>query len=57
MNYPQAVKYLDSFINYEKIPQYPYKQFIKLERIKEFLAALNNPQKGFKIHSYRGHKG
>ena len=58
MTYPEAIQYLDSFINYEKISQYPYKQFLKLERIKDFLKnTLNNPQDDLKCIHIAGTKG
>ena len=57
MTYPEAIKYLDSFIDYEKIPQYSYKQLLKLERIKEFLNTLNNPQDQLKCIHIAGTKG
>ena len=35
MSYPEVIKYLDSFINYEKKTEYAYKESLKLERIKD----------------------
>jgi len=57
MTYPDVIKYLDSFIDYEKIPQYPYRQSLKLERIKEFLEVLNNPQDDLRCIHIAGTKG
>jgi len=57
MTYPQAIKYLESFINYEKIPAYPYKQSLKLERIKGFLESIGNPHLGLKCIHIAGTKG
>ncbi|MGD9014609.1 MAG: folylpolyglutamate synthase/dihydrofolate synthase family protein [Candidatus Omnitrophota bacterium] len=57
MTYPEVIKYLDSFIDYEKIPQYPYRQSFKLERIKGFLKILNNPQENLKCIHVAGTKG
>jgi len=57
MTYPETIQYLESFINYEKIPAYPYKESIKLERIKNFLAIINNPQDSFKCLHIAGTKG
>lgn len=57
MTYPETVKYLESFIDYEKIPQFPYKESFKLERIKEFLAALDQPQDKIRCIHIAGTKG
>ncbi len=57
MTYPETLKYLESFINYEKIPSYPYKESLKLERIKNFLKTLGNPQWYFKCIHIAGTKG
>jgi dihydrofolate synthase/folylpolyglutamate synthase len=57
MTYPEAIKYLDSFIDYEKIPRYSYKHSFKLERVREFLRTLNNPQDSLKCIHIAGTKG
>ena len=57
MTYPEVTKYLDSFMDYEKIPQYPYKKSIRLERIKQFLNRLDNPQDDLKCVHIAGTKG
>ena len=57
MTYPEAVKYLDTFIDYERIPQYPYRQSLKLGRIKGFLKMLSNPQDDLKCIHIAGTKG
>jgi len=57
MNYKSARKYLESLINYEKIPEYPYKESLKLERIRDFLATINNPQDGLRCIHIAGTKG
>jgi len=57
MTYPQAVKYLGSFINYEKFPSWPYKQSCKLERVKEFLSLIGNPQHSLRCLHVAGTKG
>lgn len=57
MLYSQVISYLESFVNFEKISSYRYKKFIKLERIKEFLALLGNPQDDFKCIHVAGTKG
>lgn len=57
MSYPQAISYLESFINYEKIPAYPYKESLKLERISGFLDLIGNPQNSLKCLHIAGTKG
>jgi len=57
MTYPETIKYLESFVNYEKIPAYPYRESLKLERIKEFLDIIGNPQEGLKCIHVSGTKG
>jgi len=57
MTYPETIRYLESFINYEKIPAYPYKESLKLERIKDFLTMINNPQDSLKCIHVAGTKG
>jgi dihydrofolate synthase/folylpolyglutamate synthase len=57
MTYLQTIQYLESFINYEKIPAYPYKESLKLERIKDFLAAIGNPQESLQCLHIAGSKG
>jgi len=57
MTYPETILYLESFINYEKIPIYPYKESLKLERISDFLATINNPQDSLKCIHVAGSKG
>ncbi|MBI3990547.1 MAG: bifunctional folylpolyglutamate synthase/dihydrofolate synthase [Candidatus Omnitrophica bacterium] len=57
MTYPETIQYLESFINYEKIPDYPYKESIKLERIKNFLATIDNPQDSLRCLHIAGTKG
>ncbi len=57
MSYSEAIKYLESFINYEKIPAYDYKESLKLERIKGFLCLINNPQDSLRCIHVAGTKG
>lgn len=57
MSYPEAVQYLESLINYEKIPAYPYKESLKLERIKDFLNIIGNPQEFLRCIHIAGTKG
>ena len=55
--YSDAVKYLESFINYEKIDCYDYRQSINLDRMKRLLAILGNPHSGIKTLHIAGSKG
>ncbi|MFA5118673.1 MAG: folylpolyglutamate synthase/dihydrofolate synthase family protein [Candidatus Omnitrophota bacterium] len=57
MTYRQTLQYLNSFINYEKKVHYPYKQSLKLERIKDFLASIHDPQDNLKVIHVAGTKG
>jgi len=55
--YLRAVKYLESFVNYEKLDQYSYKKSLGLQRIKDFLQFIGNPQEEFKVIHIAGSKG
>jgi dihydrofolate synthase / folylpolyglutamate synthase len=57
MNYPEAISFLESLVNYEQIPAYHYKQFLKLERLKGFLDSIANPQRDLKCIHISGTKG
>ena len=57
MTYQKAIQYLESFINYEKIPAYPYKQSLKLGRVKDFLRLIGNPQDRLSCIHVAGTKG
>jgi dihydrofolate synthase/folylpolyglutamate synthase len=57
MTYPQSLQYLNLFVNYEKIPAWPYKASLKLERFRDFLLALDNPHYGLKYIHVAGTKG
>ncbi|MCX5701054.1 MAG: bifunctional folylpolyglutamate synthase/dihydrofolate synthase [Candidatus Omnitrophica bacterium] len=57
MSYPEAIKYLEALINYEKLSSYSYSQSIKLERIKGFLDLIDNPQNYLKCIHIAGSKG
>lgn len=57
LTYDQAIKYLESFINYEKLaaPYDPRKW--KLERMERLLGAVGNPQDGLRFIHIAGTKG
>lgn len=57
MTYLKTIQYLESFINYEKIPEYPYRESLKLRRIHDFLAMVNNPQDSLRCIHVAGSKG
>lgn len=57
MTYPEAIQYLESFVNYEKIPVYPYKESCNLERIEGFLEAQGRPQDALRCIHIAGTKG
>ena len=57
MTYPETIQYLESFVNYEKIDDYPYKESIRLERVENFLAIIGNPQDSLKCVHIAGTKG
>ncbi|MDD5560920.1 MAG: bifunctional folylpolyglutamate synthase/dihydrofolate synthase [Candidatus Omnitrophica bacterium] len=55
--YLRAVKYLESFVNYEKLKRYSYKKSLGLQRIKSFLQFIGNPQEELKVIHIAGSKG
>lgn len=57
MTYPETIRYLESFINYEKIAAWPYKESLKLKRFKDFLQLIDNPQKSLRCIHVAGSKG
>ncbi|MDD4980522.1 MAG: bifunctional folylpolyglutamate synthase/dihydrofolate synthase [Candidatus Omnitrophica bacterium] len=57
MTYPQTIQYLESFVDYEKISAYPYKESLRLERVKDFLTLIGNPQDSLKCIHIAGTKG
>lgn len=57
MTYPEAIQYLESFIDYEKIPAWSYKESLKLQRIKDFLDIIGKPQDFLRCIHVAGSKG
>ncbi|MCM8779659.1 MAG: bifunctional folylpolyglutamate synthase/dihydrofolate synthase, partial [Candidatus Omnitrophica bacterium] len=55
--FKESQQYLESFINYEKVSEYPYKNSFKLERMRGFLKELGQPQKELKCIHIAGTKG
>ena len=57
MTHPQAIRYLESLVNYEKKSYYHYKHAFKLEGIEDFLKLLGNPQDSLRCIHIAGTKG
>lgn len=58
MAYNETLKYLDSFINYERKIDYPYsKTVFGLKRISLLLEKLGNPHRDLKVIHITGSKG
>lgn len=57
MTYPETTQYLESFVNYEKATDYPYKECLKLGRIKDFLNIIDDPQSSLRCIHVAGTKG
>ena len=57
MDYGKALSYIDSFINFERIPQYNYASSFKLERMFAFLRELGNPHEELNSIHIAGSKG
>lgn len=57
MTYPEALQYLESFINYEKVDDYNYISSLKLDRMKRFSSLLGDPQDHTKSIHIAGTKG
>jgi len=57
VTYPQTVKYLETFIDYEKTLSWSYEGSLELKRFRDFLKALGNPQVSFKSIHIAGSKG
>ena len=57
MTYQEALQYLNSFINYEKLDDYDYKECLKLDRMKKLAGLLGNPQDEIRGIHIAGTKG
>ncbi|MFH1778975.1 MAG: folylpolyglutamate synthase/dihydrofolate synthase family protein [Candidatus Omnitrophota bacterium] len=57
MTYEEAIKYLDSFVDYEKVAGYNYQTTMKLSRMAALLDGLGNPHRSFKSIHIAGTKG
>ncbi|MFA5156551.1 MAG: folylpolyglutamate synthase/dihydrofolate synthase family protein [Candidatus Omnitrophota bacterium] len=57
MTYPQAISYLGSLINYERFSGWAYRESFRLERFRDFLHSIGDPQAGLKCVHVAGSKG
>jgi len=57
MIYLEAQEYLNSLVNYETRIEFPYKESFKIERMKDLLDFLGNPQSELKSIHVAGTKG
>ncbi|MFA5319620.1 MAG: folylpolyglutamate synthase/dihydrofolate synthase family protein [Candidatus Omnitrophota bacterium] len=57
MTYRQSLDYLGSLINYERITRWAYKTSFKLERFRDFLDTIGNPQRRLRCVNVAGSKG
>jgi len=57
MTYREALKYLDSFVNFEKSDGYNYKISFKLDRMKRLAALCGDPQRSVRSIHIAGSKG
>jgi dihydrofolate synthase/folylpolyglutamate synthase len=57
MTYNNAIDYINSFINFERIPKYQYTTSFKLERMIAILKELGNLHKNLNVIHVAGSKG
>ena len=57
MTFKEALKYLQSFVNYERFTSFPYSKDFNLDRIQSFLEVLGSPHKNLKCIHIAGTKG
>ena len=57
MTYQEAIKYLESFINYERITTYSYRSSFRLERMDRILSLFDHPENKFNSLHITGTKG
>ncbi len=55
--YGEAIQYLDSLVNLEKLSSYHYKETLDLRRFREFLGSINNPERFLRCIHVAGSKG
>ncbi|MBL7131423.1 MAG: bifunctional folylpolyglutamate synthase/dihydrofolate synthase [Candidatus Omnitrophica bacterium] len=57
MHFKEAIGYLESFPDYERIANYPYKKSFDLDRVRSFLETLDNPHRDLRCIHIAGTKG
>lgn len=57
MNYEESVKFVESFVNYERTTDWSYPEGVKLDRMKKLCKELGNPQNAFESVLIAGSKG
>ncbi|NQT46718.1 MAG: bifunctional folylpolyglutamate synthase/dihydrofolate synthase [Candidatus Omnitrophica bacterium] len=57
MSYQESLKYLDSFIDYERFDTYQYQTSFRLSRVEGLLSRMGDPHKKFKGIHVAGTKG
>ncbi len=57
MTYEEAVKFIDSFINYERMTEWEYPEALKLDRMQQLAKELGNPQNAYESIIIAGSKG
>ncbi|MBI4336068.1 MAG: bifunctional folylpolyglutamate synthase/dihydrofolate synthase [Candidatus Omnitrophica bacterium] len=57
MTYKEALQYLNSFVNYERVLSFDYKESFKLDRMRRLVALLGDPHKGLRCIHITGTKG
>jgi len=57
MTTPDAVEFLNSFLNYEQITAYQYPGAFSLDRMEKLLTALGNPHRAYPVLHVAGTKG
>ena len=57
MTYEEALRYLDSFLNYEQVVNYRYPDAFRLDRMSQFLQRLGNPHQRYPALHVAGTKG
>ena len=57
MTYPEALDYLNSFVNYEQKNKYDYAKSFRLKRMRKLTRLLGNPHKDIKSIHIAGSKG
>ena len=57
MSYPETLRYLETFVNYEKLSSYPYQEALNLKRVQDFLDLIQNPERSLRFIHVAGTKG